>query len=374
MGRNIPQTGAPIPEDIVEDIADNYGHDPELVKDLVETSQADMEEAFEEYRDATVIAETESLMVVLSKFHFREEAKWAIKQIEADVDDSLEEDLPSILSEVHHRAIKLGAVRAITGYSSQETTNALSANYPRIIRKPEKAKPTTGSVDVEYRIQYEHGYQAPFHFVARASADVEGEYGTLRIKRTYRAIPDDNSDEDRNEIHVTSEATHVESDTLVADWTDTWSLDDEIHTGPGRIDEYDHALRHWVYENHTADFEVEYEAIERTIQICDECGAYPSAHVKVEQRPINQFDPSIPDTMCNHCYAEFLAGLTMLSQQEAEVYALKESGVSHRQVSESLPNVSESQVGTVMGRVRNKKAKAEEEREQAKRTAELIDE
>lgn len=121
---------------------------------------------------------------------------------------------------------------------------------------------------------------------------------------------------------------------------------------------------------------------ENMVGPCAECAemisadseAYPSDHVKVDQRSTRQFDPSTPDTLCNHCYASLLTELTKLSQQEAEVYALIESGLTHRQVAAALGSVSRSQVGTVMGRVKDKRSKAEQEREQAKRTAELIDE
>jgi hypothetical protein len=51
---------------------------------------------------------------------------------------------------------------------------------------------------------------------------------------------------------------------------------------------------------------------------------------------------------------------------------LKESGLSHAQVADALGGLSRSQVGTVMGRVKDKVQKAESEQKRAQRTVELI--
>lgn len=371
MGRNMPQTDAPIATEIVEQIADEFDHDTDDVAMILDGVQMMFKEAFGYQRDHRVVAETDELLITLSEYHLRNETDEVA--YEFDLDDELAHDAANIASRAHHEMFKSTEIKRIMGYSDQDATGALSTKYPRIIRKPEHEQPAD---NVEYRIQYERGYDRPYHFVARANATVDGEYGTLKIDRTYRAIPDGDSDADRDAITVVSETTHEESDTLVQDHVDEFSIDEQLRvtespTAPP-ITEETPKLRNWIFENHTADFEFEYEQIEKTVPICDECGAYQSEHVHVEQRSTKQIDPSIPDTMCNHCHAELLAGLTMLSQQEAEVYALKESGVSHRQVEESLPNVSESQVSTVMGRVRSKKAKAAKEREQAQRTIDLV--
>lgn len=374
MGRNIPQTGAPIPEQTVEDIADEYGHDVEKVIELFETVQVGFEETYEEYRDHRVVAETEELMIVLSEYGFRYEAEDAGEDVDFEVGDRLADELSDILSEAHHDTIKLGEMRSLLGWNKQDITQALSANYPRIIRKPERGQPTFDDIDVEYEINYNNGYQAPYHFNGKSVVEISGEHGTLRTSRKFRAIPDDSSDEERDEIRVGTGKRHLESGKEFGADIHTFDLDEQLFGYSRRVDQFDAGLRGWVHDHVTADFQAEYETIERNIPICDECGAYPSDHVKVDQRSTRQFDPSTPDTLCNHCYASLLTELTKLSQQEAEVYALIESGLTHRQVAAALGSVSRSQVGTVMGRVKDKREKAEEEREQAKRTAELIDE
>lgn len=374
MARNIPETGAPISENIVEDVADEYDLDTDTVREILDTVQEGMEPFISEYREHQVVAENEDLLVTLSEWGFKEEAKAAREEIDTDLDEWVEDELATIISKAHHAAFRSASLRTLTGFSEQDVTGATSAAYPRIIRKSDDAKPTSGDVDVEYRIQYDHGYESPFHFVARARSTVEGDYGTLKIERTYRCIPDDTSDEPADEIHVTSEAHHAESDTLVNDYVETWPLTEQLPDTPGRIDEYDDNLRWWVYNNHTADFEQEYRDMQDSLDICQECEAYPDSEneVFVEQRSTNQFDPSAQDVLCNHCYGEFLTEATTLSKQEADVYALKESGLSHTQVSDALGGLSRSQVGTVMGRVKEKRQKAEDELVQAKRTSELI--
>lgn len=374
MARNIPEPGAPISETITADVADEYDLDANTVQEILDTVQEGMEPFISEYREHQVVAENEDLLVTLSEWGFKEEAKAACEEIDADLDEWVEDELATIISKAHHAAFRSVSIRSLTEFSEQDVTGATSAAYPRIIRKPDDSKPTTGDVDVEYRIQYDHGYESPFHFVARAKATVEGDYGTLQVERTYRTIPDDMSEEASDEIRVTSESHHVESDTLVNDYIETWSLTEQLPDTPGRIDEYDDNLRWWVYENHTADFEQEYRDMRDSLDICQECKAFPDPEggVFVEQRSTHQFDPSTPDVLCNHCYGEFLAEATTLSNQEANVYALKESGLSHAQVADALGGVSRSQVGTVMGRVKEKRRKAEDELTQAKRTSELI--
>lgn len=362
MGRNIPQTGTPIAANIVENVANDHDIDTETVQEILDAVQECMGHFIDEYRDdAQIVAETDEILITLSEWGFREEAR----DVRERTSTVFDEELSTIISNAHHAAFKSATFRALTDMSSQDATGATSTQYPRIIRKPEDAHPPTGDLDVEYRIQYEHGYEAPYNFVARATAEVSGEYGTLDIERTYRAVPDDNSAESRDEIIVSSEATHAESATIVSDSIETWDIREQIPYKSGRFTEYDDDLRRWVYDNHAADFEAEYEEIARTIHICDECGAYPSDHVKVEQRSTLQFDPSALDVFCNHCYADLLGDITALSRQEAEVYALKESGLSHRQIADALGGLSKSQVGTVMGRIRDKQERSE-------RTAELI--
>lgn len=368
MRREIPQTGAPIATEIIEETADRFGTDSETVQEIVDETQVLWAIDIDLNREQLVIGENEDIMITLSEWSFNEEANQLLEDFgpTLDIDEELEDEVSSILSHAHHAAFDTAAIKSIVGYDSQDVTGATSTQYPRIIRKPVDAKPTTGAVDVEYRIQYEHGYKQPFYFVVQAHATVTGEYGTLNIERTYRAIPDGHADEPNDELRVSSDAHHVESDTMVNGWIETYSLSDQFPHKRGRFQEDDDDLRRLVYDNHTANFEQEYRDMQHSINICEECGAFPDGHdVHVEQRSTNLFDQSVPDEMCNHCYAQLLTEMTALSTQEAEVYALKESGLSHRQVADSLGGLSKSQVGTVMGRIRDKK-------EQSERTAELI--
>lgn len=374
MAQDISETGAPIAENIIDDIAHEYDTDAKTVREILDTAQEDMAQFTAEYREQQVVAETDELLITLSEWGFKEEAKAVRQQIGIELDEYLEDELSAILSNAHHAAFSSVAIRSVTGFGRDEVSAATSAAYPRIIRKPDGAKPTTGEVGVEFRIQYDHGYVSPFHFVAHTRATVEGDHGTLEIERTYEALPDDNSDEPRDGIAVSSEAHHVESETLVNDYIESWSLSEQLSSDLVTINRYDDELRYWVYANHTADFEQEYRDMVDSIQICQECGAHPDheAGFHVDQRASNQFDLSSPDVLCNHCYAAFLAESTTLSQQEAEVYALKDSGLTYSQIADAQKSISRSQVGTVMGRIKKKREKAEDELQTAKRTAELI--
>ncbi len=367
MGRSFPANGAPIGEQELENIADSYGHDSEDVRTLVEIAQEQMGEMVGMYYDGQVVGETESWLITLASHHFRDEVDEAIHAYEGEVGDQLEEDLPHILSEVQHTAFESSAGQKITGYSEQEAANAISANYPRVIRKPEDERPTFEDIDVEYRIQYDKGYQAPYHFVARAWVTISGVDGTLVQHRAVRAIPDDSSDEPRDEIVVSADDSHKESDTLIDDYISRHSIDDQLMGDSSLVDEYDIGLRWWVHELITADFQLAYESIEDSLPLCDNCRAWPhhASGVWVEQRDTHQFDPSVPDTMCNICYAQVLEAETSLSGQEAEVAAAMESATSHSAVANAVGGIDENHVGTVAGRIREKI-------ERAQRTDDLV--
>lgn len=256
-------TEAPIAEDIIADVADDLRHDTETVAKVLDVFQRAAAEEIELYREARVCAETEDVLVVLDEFAYGDEIGIMDEFTDDErVLDLLADDVDApvwdIVSRAHHAAFKSADYQIITGFSRQESVGALSQNSPTIIRKPDETKPTTGAVDVECRIQYDHGYVKPFHFVARTQATVEGDDGTLDIERTFRALPDDNSDEDSDAILVHSETTDRGSDTLVNDWNESFSLADApIHTR-GRINPDNSDLRRWVYDCHTADFEQEY--------------------------------------------------------------------------------------------------------------------
>lgn len=99
---------------------------------------------------------------------------------------------------------------------------------------------------------------------------------------------------------------------------------------------------------------------------CMECDAEPNPkyNTYVEQRPTNQIDPSMPDMLCTHCWEGYLREHTGLSAQEAQVASLKSSGLTHGEVADATAT-DRSQIGTVVGRIRDKL-------EQARRTTALV--
>lgn len=256
------ETDAPISDHIVADVADDLGHETETVAAVLDAFQQTVVDAIDMYRELRVCAESEDVLIVLNERGYGEEIDMMDEFTDDDrVLELLEDDVDApvwdIISRAYHAAFKTD-YRTTTGKSRQESVGALSQCYPIIARKPDESKPTTGDVDVDYRIQYEHGYTKPFHFVARAYATVEADGETFDIERTFRALPDDNSDEDSDAIQVWSETTHRESDTLVNDWSEPFSLDDApVHTR-GRVRADNSDLRRWVHDCHTADFEQEY--------------------------------------------------------------------------------------------------------------------
>lgn len=350
----------PINAEIVADVAEEYDVDADVIDTVLTAAQDDLAEFVDDMRDdaSQNVAEDESTLVLLDGGHLWTDVANAIGA-DLDAPEHVRENASMILGAAHDRQFKSFEGRALTGFDEQRAVNALSAADAVFINKPE-AEDSYGDVDVEWRIRHDVGYEQPFHYVAEATATVTGELGTLEITRTYRALPDDTSGEDHDAIHVDSEARHVDSDTLVNEYTETWSIDKQL-SGTRNRDAFDSDLRAWVYANHTTDFEVEYEAIKETVPLCDNCNAFPAhdSGVYVSQRPTKQFNPGRKDTLCNLCRATFVAEHTMLSRQEAEVYALKESGLSHRETGEALA-ISKSQVGTIVGRINDKRKRAEQ--------------
>jgi hypothetical protein len=259
MAQKTAKVDAPIAEYIIADLADEYEIDADTAREILDVVQVGMEPHISEYREQQVVAENEHLLVTLSQYGFNEEAKAAWNKIDADLDEWVEDELATIISKAHYNAFRSAPLRILlTNFTEQQLSVATSGSHPRIIRKPNDAKPTTGELDVEYRIQYGRGYEQPFNFVADAQATVKGDDGTLQIDRTFRAIPDDRSEEPCDEIRVTTESKHVERDILVSLHTESYSLTEELPDTPGRVDEFDDNLRRWVYTNHTGGFVQEY--------------------------------------------------------------------------------------------------------------------
>lgn len=394
MGRDIPVDGggstvAPISDDTIEAVAEDMDYDvgPDAVRSIVDAFQTDASQVIGLYRegDSQVVAEDEDVLVTLSKYDYGEEIDQFLDgrfdELAADalgVDPSVRREVIfQAISYAHHGAFGSAHYRTLTGFSEQDVTGATSASYPRVIRKPDEAKPTAGDLDIDYRIQYDHGYEHPWNFVGRASATIHGDMGTLPIKRTYRAIPDDDGDW-ANVVQISSKTAHTETETPVDESIDEFTLEEfGVETGhKGRVDQFDSDLRYAVYENHTADFEAEYEQLDDVIQTCEECGAFEDVnngvHVNQRQRPSYGFNPARKETLCNHCFADFVDATTLLSRQEAEVHALKHSGCSHREVSTAL-NMDQSTVGTVVRRISEKVERAKYDEQRARATAELDD-
>ncbi|ELZ96558.1 hypothetical protein [Haloferax sulfurifontis] len=357
----------PINADVVAEFAEMHNTTTAVVDAVLTAAQDDLSHYVAEIREdaSQTVAEDESTLVVLDGGHLWNDVAKEIRN-DIDADEHVLNSLSSILGGTHDRQFKSFGGRKLTGYGKQQAVNALSTADGVFIQKAEP-EDSAGDVDVAWRIRHDLGYKQPFNYNAEAIATVTGDKGTLKITRTYCAIPDDMTDEDRDAIIVDSEARHVESDTLVDERRETWSMSKQLYETGGRRDQYDSALREWVYANHTGDFGAEYDLLDDALATCDECGAFPEhdAGVYVDQRPTNNFAPDRKDTLCNHCRANFLAEHTMLSQQEAEVYALKESGLSHSATADAL-DISKSQVGTVFARIFDKKLAT------AERTVELV--
>ena len=393
MGRNTPADGegstvAPISDDVIESVVEDMDYDvgPETVRTILDAFQADASEAIDLYRESPsrVVAEDADVLVTLSKWDYSDEIDQLLDgrfdELAANalgVDPSIRREVVfQAVSYAHHSEFESAQGRTLTGFPKQDVTGATATQYPRVLRKPDEAKPATGDQDVSYRIRYEHGYERPWNFVAHADATITGDMGTLRIERGYRAIPDDDSDEEPNVVHVWSESTHVESHTLVSDYNDTFTFDEfgVNSEQKGRVDQFDADLRYGVYQNHTADFEVEYEQLDDVIQSCEECGAFEEhdGGVYVDQRSTYGFNPPRKDTLCNHCFADLVHEITLLSRQEAEVHALKDSGRSYSEISDTI-GIERSTVGSVIGRISDKVERAFEQEQKAKATAKIVD-
>jgi DNA-binding CsgD family transcriptional regulator len=393
MGRNTPADGegrtvAPISDDVIESVAEDmdYDVDPDTVRTILDAFQTDASEVIGLYRegDSRVVAEDADVLVTLSKWDYSDEIDQFLDgrfdELAADalgVDPSIRREVVfQAVSYAHHSEFESARRRSLTGFPKQDVTGATATQYPRVLRKPDEAKPAAGDQDVWYRIRYEHGYERAWNFVAHADGTVTGDMGKLRIERTYRAIPDDDSDEEPNVVRVWSEVTHVESHTLVSDYNDTFTFDEfgVDSDQKGGVDQFDADLRCGVYQHHTADFEVEYEQLDDVIQSCENCGAFGDHNggVYVDQRPSYSFNPARKDTLCNHCFAAGITDATLLSRQEAEVQALKDSGLSHTEVSDTL-GIERSTVGSVISRISDKAERAIKQEQKAKATSEIID-
>lgn len=275
------ETDTPIDDDIIADVADkNPDIDVSTVKRALDAAQTAMADDFNLYRDPAVVAETEDILITLSEYDLSEEV--------AEFDDETADELETVVSQAHRAAFRWTEYRKIAGFDRRAATDALSKDIPhhyaRIIRKPARVKPTMGDVDVEYRIQYNHGHEQPrpslnwmplpttqydhnheqlFQFIARARATLTGGDGTLEIERTYRAVPDADSDEPSNDIQIQSESTHVASDTLVNNSNESRSLTETFPWIQDQINPHRDDLRRWVYNDHTEDFEQEYLDIQQ---------------------------------------------------------------------------------------------------------------
>lgn len=372
--QTVPKVGAPIATNVVTEIADEHDVETDTVRKILDTAQEGMESYLTEYREDTVAAETEDILITYSPRGYTEEKKQVISKINEDLDDHLEDSIYDILLHAHFAAFESSRITYLTKFGRDDLAAITGSAFPRIIRKPEDSKPTTEDLDLSLYIHYDKGGVSPYSFVTQAQATVTGQYGTLEINRTYKALPDSRSNRPRDEILVSSEATHVDSDTLVIDDTESWSHEKELPESNTPIDRFDYRLRYWTYRNHITNIDSEYHNLHDLIPLCQDCGTYTdhNAGIYVTQRSSNEFDSSTPDVVCNRCYAEFLADSTMLSQQEAEVYALKDAGLSYSQIATAHGEISRSQVGTVMGRVKKKRKQAEEDLKTVKRTSELI--
>lgn len=94
---------------------------------------------------------------------------------------------------------------------------------------------------------------------------------------------------------------------------------------------------------------------------CDACGLGPQEieYIPVCKTNTTWIAENRSDHLCLDCFVSYVHERTTLSEQEAMVYVYKYSGHSHKAIA-SLLEVSESHVGTVIGRIKKKYRTAEQ--------------
>lgn len=358
---------APISDVAAADAADGTAFDADEVRDLCERAQAVLETDVDLMRDwdRGPVYEDETRIVWL-------EPGYVWGDVADEIAPGEDRDVRGVLVASHDAQFRRD--RGKWHWTDRDITDALGASDAVLVAKPDpddEFGSGDDALDAEWTIAYGQDRRAPFNFNAVATLELAGDHGTLRVERTYRALPDHNSAEPRDEAVASTTLRHVESDDLLDDHTDRFSVPRVVDA---TTDQFDAGLRQWVRNHHLADPEAEYQVVAETVLLCQECDAYPEpdAGIHVEQRPTRQFGGDAADVVCNHCYAAFLADATLLSDQEAQVYALRESGLSYSDIANAIDGVSRSQVGSVMGRVERKVETAGEQRMVADRTLELV--
>lgn len=82
---------------------------------------------------------------------------------------------------------------------------------------------------------------------------------------------------------------------------------------------------------------------------CSECGTEASAANGVIVGETTNY----PEPICNECWALWLKGETVLSEREAQVAALKDYDLPHREIA-SILDIKKSTVDTLSVRTREK--------------------
>jgi len=97
--------------------------------------------------------------------------------------------------------------------------------------------------------------------------------------------------------------------------------------------------------------------------LCDACGLGPHdvEYIPVCKTNTTWIAENRSDHLCLDCFLSYVHEHTTLSEQEVTVYVYKYSGHSHKAIA-SLLEVSESHVGTVIGRIKEKYRTAEQTR------------
>lgn len=94
---------------------------------------------------------------------------------------------------------------------------------------------------------------------------------------------------------------------------------------------------------------------------CDACGLgpYEIEYIPVCKTNTTWIAENRSDHLCLDCFVSYVLEHTTLSEQEAMVYVYKYSGHSHKAIA-SLLDVSDSHVGAVIGRIKEKYRTAEQ--------------
>lgn len=198
--------------------------------------------------------------------------------------------------------------------------------------------------DATWTVTFGHP-SVEYAFHATATASVPGDVGRLTVDREYFGQP-------RTMIAETeTDPTHLRVETAghlqEADTPLPTALSSVELAAPPR--DLDRALGAIVVEHHITTFVPTYERAKAEVPRCARCEAHPIPAAGVVVREV----PASSEVLCSSCYAERLAAKTLLSEREADAFALRYCGQSYTAIAEHL-DISRSTVRTYLTRSKQK--------------------